>query len=106
MQLNDLKNYNTETGNIESLVEMLAYGRLIRAEYEALEDNGVEMPEWLDGKLKKLRRKIVAVQDDINRKKMADVALRIESNKTPAQKKAEDVKELRRLKALVGEDAE
>ena len=104
MQLRDLKAFNPDNGDIESLVEMLAYGNMILHQYRDLEDSAVEVPEWLQPKLNKIRREVIERQDDIIRKRITDAKLRIEQFKTPQEKKLELRAEIKRLEALVGKE--
>lgn len=104
MQLNTIKQFNPDIADLESLVEMLAYGNLMLNEFRNLEDSGVEAPEWLEAKVKRIRREVITKAEDVLRKRLADAKLRVEQHKTPNAKLRDAQAEVKRLEALVGKD--
>lgn len=92
-----LKNFNVDRGSVEEMVALLAFGKMLEAEYESFEDFGIETPDWLTAKLKAIRREIRARHSDNINRKLADAQLRLESLKTPAEKRQAMLAEIKRL---------
>ena len=97
MNTNALKNFNADRLDTDDLVGLLADGKALRAEYEALQ---VEEPENLDVTLKSIRREIAARNADKVAARKRELTARIDSLKTPAQKKKELEEELAKLETL------
>jgi ATP-dependent Lon protease len=97
MNTNALKNFNADRLDTDDLVGLLADGKALRAEYEALQ---VEEPEYLDVTLKSIRREIAARNADKVAARKRELTARIDSLKTPAQKKKELEEELAKLETL------
>lgn len=102
MDLSQLKQFNPDNGSIETMVEMLAYGTMILREYDVLKEIGIETPDWLAPKLRKIRREVEERHEDLLRKRLADAKLRLERYKTPTEKREETVKEIEILTAKLG----
>jgi len=63
--LNKLRSFDCDRLELEELVELLAYGKMLRAEFEVHS----EVPEWLDVRLRELRREIsTRNQDNIDKR--------------------------------------
>ena len=97
MNINALKTFNADRMDIDDLVGTLADAKALRAEYEAL---GVEEPEYLDATIKSIRREINARNADKIAARKRELTARIDSLKTPAQKKKELEDELSKLEAV------
>ena len=52
MDLATFKNYNTARADLDELIVMAAFGRMLRAEYES---HQINEPEFVGSKLKALR---------------------------------------------------
>lgn len=105
MQLNDLKMYNPDNRDLDNLVEMLAYGNMMLTQYRELEaDIEMEVPKWLEPKLRSIRTVIVDKHRDQLRKQLADTKVALEQLKTPSEKKKDLLARSRRLEQLVGQD--
>jgi hypothetical protein len=85
-QLDQLKNFNVDGLDMEELVALSLLGRQIRAEYEALQ---IEEPAWVDVQIKALRREIHVRNANALESRRREIDLRLDSLKTPGQKKQE-----------------
>lgn len=94
MDLTTFKNYNTTRADLDDLVAMAAFGRSLRAEYEA---HQLDEPEFIGAKLKSLRAEIADRNADKVAARKRELAARIDSLKSPREKKAELLKELAEL---------
>ena len=97
MNITALKNFNADRLDMEDLVGLLADSKALRTEYEALQ---IEEPEYIDTTIKAIRREITARNADKIAARKRELTARIDSLKTPAQKKTELEKELAALEAL------
>jgi ATP-dependent Lon protease len=97
MNITALKNFNADRLDMEDLVGLLADCKALRAEYEALQ---IEEPEYIDTTIKAIRREITSRNADKIAARKRELTARIDSLKTPAQKKTELEKELAALEAL------
>lgn len=89
-QLDQFRSFSADSLNIDELVSLSLFGRQLRAEYEALQ---LEEPEWVDVQLKSLRREIHARNADSLEARRREINARLESLKTPGQRKSELLKE-------------
>jgi hypothetical protein len=94
MSLNTFKSFSADRMDIDELVALMAFGKSLRAEYDALQ---MEEPAFVDLQLKSLRREITARTADKLEARKRELTARIDSLKTPAQKKQELEKELATL---------
>lgn len=94
--LKELRQYNVDIGNLEDMVEMHLQGSLILKHFEDLD---IDIPEWLPGKLRQIKREIMQKVSDKIEKRLSEARLRLESLKTPIQKKAEIEREIKKLEA-------
>jgi ATP-dependent Lon protease len=97
MNITALKNFNADRLDMEDLVGLLADSKALRLEYEALQ---IEEPEYIDTTIKAIRREITSRNADKVAARKRELKARIDSLKTPAQKKSELEKELAALDAL------
>ncbi len=86
MSLTQFKTFNADRMDVDELVALLAFGKILRATY--VEEN-IDEPEFVNTQLKSLRREI----NDRNADKIAarkrELVARIDGLKTAAQKKVE-----------------
>ena len=95
--LDDFKTFNKDRLDLDDLVALAAYGRLLRAEYEAQK---VDEPEFVDIQLKALRREIASRTDDKREARRRAIKTQLQSLKTPAERRAELEKELGELEVV------
>ena len=88
--LSQLKNFVADRLDVDELIALAAFGRQLRNEYET---HQLDEPDWLDAQLKTLRREIQVRNSDKLEARRREINARLESLKTPAQKKAELLKE-------------
>ena len=91
MNLASFKTFSADRMDIDELVALHAFGKSLRAEYDTLQ---LEEPSFVDLQLKSLRREITARTADKLESRKRELTARIDSLKTPAQKKTELEKEL------------
>lgn len=96
--LNELKRFDKDRSNYDELIELSAFGRALRAEYEAL---GGEVPDWVDFQIKALRREIHARQSDAKEARLARAKARLASLATPDEKRAAAKAEVDELEAQI-----
>lgn len=94
--LNDFQNFNKDRLNLDEMVTLAAFGRILRAEYEAQK---VDEPEFVDTQLKLLRREIASKVDDKRQARRKQIEAQLQSLKTPAERRAELEKEKAELEA-------
>jgi len=94
---NKLKNFAASRYDINELVELSAYARALRLEYEAL---GVEVPDDIDHQIKAVRREISDLQRDAIAARRQSIRSRIDALKSPDQKRKELEEELAKLDQL------
>jgi len=92
--LNILKTFIVARMQLDELIELAAYGRALKAEYE---EQAVAEPDWLPIQLNALKREIQARVADSLEKRRRHVKAQLESMKSPTQRKQELTKELREL---------
>jgi phosphoenolpyruvate synthase/pyruvate phosphate dikinase len=84
------RNFQADRMDLDELVYLAAVGSQLRAEYEK---HNLEEPDWVDVQLKALKREIFARNADKLEARRKEIASRLESLKTPQQKKTELLKE-------------
>ena len=92
--LSEFKSFSAARLQLEDLVALEAYGHGLREAYERL---GVDEPQFVDVQLKSLRREIRTRVADKAEARKREVQRQLDSLKTPAQRKAELLKELGEL---------
>jgi hypothetical protein len=80
--------------DLDELVAHAAFGKQLRAEYEAL---ALEVPEFVDTQNRAIRREITARTEEKKAARIKEVKLRLDSLRTPAERRAELEAELKRL---------
>lgn len=99
--LDELKSFTSSARyDTEGLVAMAAFGRAYEAEFTAL---GVEAPRWVGDQLKAVRREIKARNADAIASKLAAAKARLETLKTPDEKRAALQKEIEVLEKQAAE---
>lgn len=89
--LNQFKNFSdSNRAEIDELVALAAFGRSLRAEYET---HQLDEPDWVDIQLKSIRREIQTRNADRLEARKREINARLESLKTPGQRKSELLKE-------------
>jgi len=73
IMLYDLRTFNKDKASYDELVELSAFGRAIRQEFEAL---GGEVPDWVDRQIKALRREIHSRHADAAEAKLSKAKAR------------------------------
>ena len=100
MSMAAFKNFSADRMDLDELVALSAFGKSLRAEYEALQ---LEEPEFVAVQINTLKREIRSRVADKLEARKRELANRIDSLKTPKEKKAELEAELQKLeKQLVG----
>ncbi len=98
MNLSSFKNFNVDrVTDVDELVAGVVFGKALRAEFEALQ---LETPAYIDAQLNALRREITSRNADSIAARERELVARIDSLKTPAQKKAELEAELAKIRGL------
>jgi hypothetical protein len=100
MFLQQLRNFQADRMDLDELVALAAFGRQLRAEYEA---HQLDEPDWVDIQIKSLRREIHSRNADRLEARRKEIGARLESLKTPTEKKAALTKELRELEKQLAE---
>lgn len=94
MLLQQLKNFVADRLDLDDLVALAAFGRQLRSEYES---HALDEPEWVDIQLKSLRREIhVRIADKLESRRR-EINSRLESLKTPSQRKSDLLKERQQI---------
>jgi len=88
--LANFKNFSADRMSLDELVALAAYGRQLREEYD---QHQLEEPDFVDSQLKSLRREIHARNADRLEARRKEITSRLESLKTPTQRKSELLKE-------------
>lgn len=96
MNISTFKNFSADRMDVDELVSLCAFGKAIRAEYDALQ---LDEPEFVGIQLASLKREIRSRVADKLEARKRELTARIDSLKTPAQKKAELEAELKKLEA-------
>lgn len=95
--LDNIRQFNTDRGDLEELVALHAFGLLVKDQFEAFD---IETPEWFEPKLRAIKREVLHRQADLIEKRLQDAKNRLENYKTPGEKKRELQAEITRLEAL------
>lgn len=97
MDMTTFKNYNAARADLDELIAMAAFGRALRAEYEA---HQIEEPEFVAAKLKVLRAEIADRNADKVAARKSEIKARLDALKSPKEKAAELRKELEALETV------
>jgi hypothetical protein len=100
MWLNEFKNFDANRLSLEELVSLSAFGTALRQEYETLQ---LDEPDFLDSQLKSLKREIRTRNADRLEKSLREKRARLETLKTPTQRKTELQKEIKELENQLAE---
>jgi hypothetical protein len=91
--------FSGATGNLESLMELAAYGRTLAAEYEAQQ---VPPPQWLSENLKLVAEAIKATWRQERLAKLKAAEDELGKLRTQEEKRAAKEEEVRRLREELG----
>lgn len=92
--LNSFKSFQLDRMGLDEMVAHSAFGKMLRAEYEK---HNLEEPEFVDLKLKALHRAITTANAEKLEARRSEIHSRLDSLKTPTQRKSELEKELSTL---------
>lgn len=92
--LAQFKTFQADRMDIDELVALAAFGTQLRAEYEK---HNLEEPEFVDNQLKSLRREIATRNAERLEARRKEINNRLESLKTPTQRKSELLAEKKRI---------
>lgn len=81
-----LRNFNINAIEIDEAIAMLAFAKTIRAEYDNLQ---VDVPIWLDERVREIKHEIRARHQDIIDKRLREVNAKLDSLKTPEEKRTD-----------------
>jgi len=93
-QLSEFQTFNVDAGELDELVELASYGRVLRAEYEALQ---LEVPTWVNDQLEAIRREVRVRNEDKRLARIREIKSRIDALKSADEKRTELQKELEQL---------
>jgi hypothetical protein len=99
MLLNDLKNFDTDGGDVDELVALLTFGNQMSQTYTS---KSLEVPGWLSDKLGAIAAEIDYRHKDALVKEYKETKNRLESLKTNEEKRADLTAKLERLKTAIG----
>jgi hypothetical protein len=94
--LDEFRNFNKDRLDLDDLVTLAAFGRLLRAEYEA---EKVDEPEFVDIQLKVLRREIASKVADKSEAQIRQIKTQLHGLKTTAERREELEKKLSELES-------
>lgn len=97
--IDKLKSFSAAKYDIEELVTLSAYAKMVSAEFESLT---IDRPAWLTESQAGIALEIKSRTADALRKKLTDARSRVEVLKTPDQKRADAMAEVQRLEAALG----
>lgn len=100
MDLNRFKSFDADRMDLDDLIALSAFGSQLRAEYEK---HNVEEPEFVASQIKALRRAINARNAASLEARKKEITARLESLKTPAERKAALLKEKQKLENQLAE---
>ncbi len=98
--LQQFKSFDVDRLDTDELIGLLAFGQLLRAEYEKLE---MDEPDWVNDKIKTLKRELRAKNAEKLAARAREINSRLESLKTPTQRKSELQKELSKIQKQLEE---
>jgi len=87
--IDEIRKFETEGLALEDLVTLSAVGRVIQEEFKTL---NVEQPEWLDAKMREIRKEISLSQADRLQKMLREKKSRLEAL-LPAEEKRQALKD-------------
>lgn len=100
--LDTLKRVNIDGVDLEKAIALLAFGRTLQAEYAELE---LETPDWLNVRLRELRREINTRVADAKEKRLSELKSRRETLETPEVRRKKIDAEIKKLEQEVGATA-
>lgn len=97
--IDKLKSFTAAKYDMEELVVLSAYSKMVAAEFESL---NIDKPSWLTEAQVGVAGEIKARTSDAMKQKLAAAKSRFETLKTPDQKRQETQDEIKRLEAALG----
>jgi len=94
--LQEFKNFNVEASEIEELVALSAFGKMLRGEFEAQK---VQVPEYVSDNLNSISREIDARMADRREARKREIKSTLEGLKSREEKRESLEKELAELQA-------
>jgi hypothetical protein len=98
--LDALKNFDAKRADLPELVELASFGRSLLAEFEAL---SVEPPDWVTENLTAVRREVKSRNQDRLAAKLKSAKARLETLKTPDEKRKGVETEIAELEAQLAQ---
>jgi hypothetical protein len=86
--LDSFRAINTDRNNTDELVALTAFGKTLRAEYDA---HKLTVPGWVDDNLEVLRREIASRRTDELKKQLRDKKARLEAL-TPTEERRDQLR--------------
>ena len=96
--LERLKNLNLEGLDIDEAIALSGFARGMKAEYDAL---SLETPEWLDTRIREVRREIKSRTADMFEKRLREAKARYETLKPTAERRDEVKAEIEKLEQMM-----
>jgi len=93
-QLDKFMNFSVDGATFDELVELSAFARQLRSEYETLR---LDEPEWVSIQTSTIRREIGVRGEDARQARIREINSRLASLKTNEEKKTDLLRELERL---------
>jgi len=97
--LDFIRNFDSDSSDLEGLVAISAVGRSIQSEFKSLE---VDEPVWLGNNLEAIRSAIAVRKTDRLRKELAEMESRFEAMKPAEQKRQELAEKIAAARAKLG----
>ncbi len=94
-----LKTFSAARYDLEELVVLSAYAKMASAEFESL---SIDKPSWLVEAQAGIGHAIKSLTTDAMKARLAAAKARVETLKTPDQKRQDAMDEVKRLEAALG----
>ncbi len=100
--LETFRKVNIDGVDLEKAIALLAFGRALQAEYTEIE---VEAPDWVQIRMRELRREINTRVADAKEKRLSELKSRRETLESPEARKRKIDAEIKKLEQEVGASA-
>ena len=97
LSLNEFKNFSKDRLDLDDLIALATFGRILRSEYEAQK---VDEPEWVAQQLRTLRHEIQARVADKQEARRKEILGQLSRLQTPQERREKLQKELDALNAV------
>lgn len=94
--LDQLINLDLRVIRIEEAIALLSFANQLRTTYDLVQ---VEVPEWLDNRIRELKRHVHALSEDTKAKRLKQLLAQRETLKTPDEKRRAVDAEIESLQA-------